>query len=99
VEHGRGGRLLGVGVVVVPGLEEAGALVVESAEGQVAELRADLVRHHEAGIDDLARLGVAERAAVLRAAHGILDRAEQARHRVELRIRVGRTSGRIGLGR
>src|SRR5215813_6083036 len=65
-------------------LEEAGALRVETTEREVAQLLAQLVGEHEAGIDDLAILAVTELAAVAGARDRVLDRPDDRRDRARL---------------
>ena len=60
--------------------------IVQRAEREVAELRADLVGHDEARVDRLARLVVAEERAVLRARDRVLDRPEELHERAELLV-------------
>ena len=85
VEHRRRGRTLRVRIVGVEELEETGAHGV-AAERDVAELRAELVGQHEAGVDDLALFGVAQRAAVARASDRVFDRADERGQLAQLRV-------------
>ena len=79
VQHRRDRRPLGIRVVRVEGLEEAGSQAV-AAEVEVAELRAQLVGQDEPGVDDLAILAVTQERPVAGSADRNLDRPD---HRSE----------------
>ena len=75
---------LGVGVVAVIGLEEAGTIIVEAAELEIPELLANLIGHHETRIDDLPRLAVAKPAAILGTTDRVFYGTKEASERLKL---------------
>ena len=98
-QHGRERRIFRIGVVGVERLEQSRSNAV-TAEDEIPELRSELIRENEAGVDDLTLVAVTEPAAVAGAADGILDRPDH-RHegaRVVLGERFGKpdTHHRMG---
>jgi hypothetical protein len=76
VEHGRERGTLDVRIVGVERLEQAGALRVEPAERHISQFGSKLVGEHEAGVDDLTLLAVAELVPVAGPTDRILDRPD-----------------------
>ena len=86
MKNRRLGGALGVRVIAVECLEQAWAIVVETAEIQIAQLFANFVCHHKTRIDHLARFAIAKFASVFCASHRIFDRAKEPHKRLQLLV-------------